>query len=44
MSFKTDTWAHQAETLIRKLKERGMDAVYYATGAEAREAILNNGF
>ena len=40
MSFKTDTWALQAETLIRKLKERGMDSVYYATGAEAREAIL----
>ncbi len=41
MSFQTDTYKLLSETLIAKLNARGMDAVYYETAAEAKEAILS---
>lgn len=41
MSVKTDTYAILAESIIKKLKERGMDGAYYATGEEAKSAILS---
>ena len=40
MSVKTDTYAILAENMIKKFKERGMDAAYYATGDEAVKAIM----
>ncbi len=41
MSVKTDTYAILAETIIKKLKERGMDGAYYATSEEATKAIMS---
>lgn len=40
MSVKTDTYRALAEGMIRKFKDRGMDAAYYATADEMREAVM----
>jgi len=40
MSVKSDTYRISAENIIKKIKMRGMDAAYYETGEQAKEAIL----
>ncbi len=40
MSYQTDSWALAAGQVIKKFKQRGMDAYYCATKEEAKEKIL----
>jgi hypothetical protein len=40
MGFKQDSYRILAEQLIRKFSERNMDAAYFATAEECRNAIL----
>ena len=40
MDYLKETYPKLAATIIRKLKARNMDGAYYASAAEAKEAIL----
>ncbi|MGN1023194.1 MAG: lactate utilization protein [Lachnospiraceae bacterium] len=41
MDYLKETYPKLAATIIRKLEARNMDGVYYASAAEAKEAILS---